>query len=280
MRERSIDLPGVSLYVKELGPETAPPVVVLHGGPAAHHDYLLPAFGALADAFRLVFYDQRGGGRSTGAAGADLSWERQVEDVGAVIDALALERPHLVGYSFGGLWAMTFAARHPDRWGRLALVSTVPGWHGYKARLEERLQAAQQGPAVLAEKEALERSGLRESLPEEHRRRRFALSIAGYFVDPRLAHEVTPFRVQARTATAIMKSLGDFDFREEVARIDGSRVLFLHGAEDPVDPSLAADLAARMGARFESLPGCGHVPYVEAATPFFGMLRGFLGGPS
>ncbi|NIR44596.1 MAG: hypothetical protein GWN99_09900, partial [Gemmatimonadetes bacterium] len=50
------------LFVRELG--SGPPVVVLHGGPGAHHDYLLPHFGRLADEFRLYFYDQRGGGRS------------------------------------------------------------------------------------------------------------------------------------------------------------------------------------------------------------------------
>jgi proline iminopeptidase len=280
VRERTVEVAGATLYVKELGAEDAPPVVVLHGGPAAHHDYLLPAFAELAGAFRLVFYDQRGGGRSTVTREADLSWPRHVEDVGAVLDALSLARPHLVGYSFGGLWAMLFAARHPDRVARLALVSSVPGWHGYRARLEERLAAAQSSAAVKTEREALERSGLRESLPEEHRRRRFALSIAGYFVDPRLAHAVTPFRVQARTAEAIARSLGAFDFRDELAALDGSRTLFVHGAEDPVDPSLAADLAARIGARFESLPGCGHVPYVEAVAPFFGILREFLGGPA
>jgi proline iminopeptidase len=278
VREAFVDVPGARLYVREIGPVEAPAIVVLHGGPAAHHDYLLPGFAALADAYRLVFYDQRGGGRSTAERDADLSWERHVDDVGAVMDALGLPRPHLCGYSFGGLWAMLFAARRPERVAGLALVSTVPGWHGYRPRLEARLAAAQSSPAVRAEREALERSGLREALPEEHRRRRFALSIAGYLADPRLGHAVTPFKVQARSAEAISRSLGDFDFRDRLGGITGARTLFVHGADDPVDPALAADLAARLGARFESLPRCGHVPYVEAPEAFFGILRPFFGG--
>jgi len=85
--------------------------------------------------------------------------------------------------------------------------------------------------------------------------------------------------VQARTAEAIQASLGAFDLREELAGLDGSKTLFVHGAADPVDPNLTKDLAARLGAGFELLPGCGHVPYVEAPTLFFGILRRFLGGP-
>lgn len=280
-RSRTIVTPdGARLYLLELGPDARRPVVVLHGGPGAHHDYLLPAFATLADEHRLVLYDQRGGGRSREQPpGTDLGWERHVEDVGAVLDALGAHEADLVGYSFGGLWAMLFAARRPDRVRRLALVSSVPGWYGYRDGLERALAAAQRDPAVVAERDALERSGMRESAPEEYRRRRFALSIAGYLADPRLAHAVTPFRVQARAAEVVRAGLGDFDFREELAgSLDGARTLIVHGERDPIAPELARDLAVRVGARFELLPGCGHVPYVEAPASLFGILRAFLGG--
>src|SRR5262245_25803994 len=106
---------GAKLHVVELGPADGPPVLVLHGGPAAHHDYMLPAFATLADEFRLIFYDQRGGGRSREQAPeVSFDWERNVDDVGHVLDALGLAKADLVAYSFGGLWAMLFAARHPE----------------------------------------------------------------------------------------------------------------------------------------------------------------------
>lgn len=280
MSERTVTTPdGVELFAVELGPADAPPIVALHGGPAAHHDYLLPGFAALADQFRVILYDQRGGGRSRAPGAADLGFDRHLDDLGAVLDAFAIARADVAGYSFGGLIAMVFAARRPERVRHLALCSSAPPWHGYRDGLDRALAAAQ--AEVAAERTALERSGLRERLPEEYRRRRFALSVAGYFADPRLAHALTPFKVQARAAEAVRQSLGDFDFREEIAAtLDGARTLVVHGERDPLDHRHMAEVAARIGARFELLPACGHVPYVEAPGEFFGILRAFFGGPS
>jgi pimeloyl-ACP methyl ester carboxylesterase len=174
---------------------------------------------------------------------------------------------------------MVFAARHPDLVRKLALCSSAPAHHGYRGPLDRALAAAQASPWVAAERHALEASGLRETLPEEYRRRRFALSVAGYFADPRLCYGLTPFRVQARAADRMRDSLGAYDFTEEVAALDGRRVLFLHGDRDPIAPVLNRGTAERIGARFEELAGSGHVPYLEASESFFSILRGFLGDP-
>ena len=65
-REASVAVRGVEIFTRRVG--EGPPAVVLHGGPGAHHDYLLPGFDALAHRRELVYYDQRGGGRSPGPA--------------------------------------------------------------------------------------------------------------------------------------------------------------------------------------------------------------------
>jgi pimeloyl-ACP methyl ester carboxylesterase len=130
---------------------------------------------------------------------------------------------------------------------------------------------------VVEERAALERSGLRESLPEEYRRRRFSLSVAGYFADPRLAYGLTPFKVQVRAAELVAQSLGDYDFRDEVKALDGSRVLVVHGDRDPIDYHMLEETARSMGARFALLTNSGHVPYLEASDSFFSILRAFLG---
>jgi proline iminopeptidase len=256
-------------------------VVVLHGGPAAHHDYLLPAFGRLADRFRLVLYDQRGGGRSKAPADAPLGVDAHVSDVETIVTMCAGGRAAVVGYSFGGLLGMLFAARHSERVERLALCSSAPPDHGYREPLEHALAAAQSSPWVVGERQALEASGLRDTLPEEYRRRRFALAVAGYFADPRLCYGLTPFRVTARTSDIIRDSLGDtYDLGDELAGLDGRKVLILHGDRDPIDAESLRRLAGRIGARMEVIAGSGHVPYLEAPEPFFAMLRGFLGDPT
>lgn len=278
MPERWVATPdGAQLFVNEIGPAEGPPVVVLHGGPAAHHDYLLPAFARLADPWRLIFYDQRGGGRSRDAADVPLGIDAHLDDIRAVIESTGQARVHLVGYSFGGLLAMIFAARHPARIDRLALCSSAPPQHGYRPGLQRALADAQASSWVVAERQALETSGLRTSLPDEYRRRRFALSVAGYFADPRLAYGLTPFRVQARVAAILEDSLGQYDVLDEVARLDGDKLLILHGDSDPIAASTLAPLAARTGARMELIAGVGHVPYLEAPDLFFSIMRRFLG---
>jgi pimeloyl-ACP methyl ester carboxylesterase len=266
---------GVALHVVDLSPDAeGPPLVVLHGGPAAHHDYLLPAFATLAHERRVLLYDQRGGGQSPARAGTDLSWQAHVADVGEILHRLGLARADVCGYSFGGLYALLFALRAPERVRKLLLCSSVPPWHGYRQGLAKALADAQSSAHCQREREALERSELREHLPAEYRRRRFALSVAGYFADPRLAYALTPFLVQARAAEAVSDSLGDFDFRAEL--VPRSDTLVVHGEEDPIDPAYARDTAARLHARLELIPGCAHVPYLEAPEHFFAILEAFL----
>jgi pimeloyl-ACP methyl ester carboxylesterase len=262
---------GIPLFVHEIG--EGRPIVVLHGGPAAGHEYLLPAFAKLPG--RIVLYDQRGCGRSLVPPGTALDFEANLRDVGTVLEDVGAT--DLVGYSFGGLFAMVYAARNPGRIRRLALASSAPPHHAFRAGLDAALAASQSSPWVAAERAALERSGLRESLPEEYRRRRFSLTVAGYFADPRLCYGLVPFKVQSRTADAIKESVGDYDFRDEVAGLDGSRTLFLHGEADPIDWRLLRQTADACGATFELLTASGHVPYLEAAEPFFSILRAFLG---
>ena len=70
----------VPLFWAAYGPATADRLLVLHGGPGAHHDYLLPQMLALAADRELVFYDQRGGGQSKTDDRTPITWRTQVED--------------------------------------------------------------------------------------------------------------------------------------------------------------------------------------------------------
>ena len=87
---------GVPLYWCAYGPETAEKALVLHGGPGAHHDYLLPQFLRLAERHRLVFYDQRGGGRSRETGPGEVTWQHHVQDLAHVVGELGLEPLQIV----------------------------------------------------------------------------------------------------------------------------------------------------------------------------------------
>ncbi len=264
-----LNVPGAELFVTELG--DGPSVtLMLHGGPAAGHDYLRPGFDALAEpgVRRLFYYDQRGCGRSTLEPGVPLpGWQTHVADIEAIREQLGLPKLTLVGYSWGALLALLYAIEHRDRVGKLALVSPAPAAARERAESAARLKAMSERPSVAA---------LRATLDTTDRRNRFALAVAGYFAKPELAVGLTPFVVKQSAEAAVWQSLGDYDLRPSLRGL-GVPALVVHGAEDPIPLATARATANALDAPLVAIDNCGHVPYVEAPEQLIPALRTFLG---
>lgn len=271
----------VPLYWARWGPAGASPLLVLHGGPGAHHDYLLPQMLALADTREMVLYDQRGGGRSRTNDAAPITWETQVADLSLVARELVPGPLTLVGYSWGGLLALLYAASNGGRpnpaVARLVLVSPASVSREHRRQFEVEFARRQQADYVVRARAELAASGRRESDPVAYRQRSFELSVAGYFKNPADARDLTPFRVTSRAQQSIWESLGDFDLRPALR---GLRIptLIVHGREDPIPIASSEDIAATLGARLVALDDCGHVPYVERPAELFAAVREFLDG--
>ncbi len=264
---------GVSIFERRIG--SGPATVVLHGGPGAHHDYLRPGFDRLARDRSLIFYDQRGGGQSPVDREVPVGWQEQVADLEALRQVWGFDRLTLVGYSWGGLLSVLYAITHPDRVERLALVSPAPLWRSARSEFEGRLAERNAAPAVQAARREAQDGGLRERDGDAYRKRMFELSVAGYFHDPSRAVDLTPFRITGRTQQAVWDSLGDFDFRNEVASL-AVPALVVHGEDDPIPVETAEILAGLLHAPLVRIPDCGHVPYVEAPDQFVAALDPFL----
>jgi proline iminopeptidase len=273
-RTETVRVPGADLFVRRIG--SGPPVVVLHGGPGADHEYLRPGFDALADGRELLYYDQRGGGRSPVPRDVPVGWIEQVADLEALRRHWRLEQLTVAGYSWGGLLALLYALEHPGRVGRLALVSPAPTWRGARELFEATFARRNMDPAFQEERRRLRESGLRERDPAAFQQRIFELSVAAYFFDPSRARELTPFRVVARTQQEVWHSLGDYDLRPRLPALAGTPTLVLHGEDDPIPIEAARTAAELLGAEFHGLPRCGHVPYVEAFETFRSVVGGFL----
>jgi proline iminopeptidase len=266
---------GVTLFERRIG--SGPPTVVLHGGPGAHHDYLLPGFDRLATRRTLIYYDQRGGGRSPVPREVPVGWREQVEDLEALRVLWGIERLSIAGYSWGGLLAVLYAVEHPDRIERLGLVSSAPVWRLARVEFERRLAERNAAPEILEARRRIQDGGLRELSPTEYRQKMFELSVAGYFHDWRRAAELTPFRITGRTQQEVWESLGDFDLRPRLAALRLPSVV-LHGEDDPIPIATAELLSGLLGTPLERIPDCGHVPYVEAPEQFTRVLDAFLPG--
>ena len=264
---------GVTLFERRVG--SGPPTVVLHGGPGAHHDYLLPGFDALAAGRELIYYDQRGGGRSPVSRDTPVGWREHVADLEGLRQIWGLEQLVLAGYSWGGLLALLFAIEHPERVSRLALVSPAPAWREARDEFERRFGDRNLAPGLQELRAELRESGLRERDPAQYAQRLFELSVSAYFHDPQRARELTPFRVTGRTQQEVWASLGEFDLRPSLSRLTVPAMV-LHGESDPIPIQASRDVAELLGARFLALPQCGHVPYVEAFDDFVAAMQGFL----
>src|SRR5215469_9399599 len=111
MQEGFVDANGVLIYYKIIG--RGAPLMVVHGGPGASHDYLLPGLLPLARSNKLVFIDERGSGRSEKLEDPNkYTVENMVEDVEAVRQALNLGKISLLGHSYGGVLAQAYALKY------------------------------------------------------------------------------------------------------------------------------------------------------------------------
>jgi proline iminopeptidase len=264
---------GVSVFERRVG--SGPPAVVLHGGPGADHGYLLPGFDALADGRELIYYDQRGGGRSPVARDVPVGWRDHVADLEALREIWGLQRLALVGYSWGGLLAQLYATEHPDRVERLALVSPAPSWRAARDEFERRFAERNLAPALEAERRALRETGLRERDPQAYERRLFELAVVPYFYDPAKARELTAFRVVGRTQQEVWRSLGDYDLRPALQRLR-LPAFVLHGENDPIPIEASRETAGRLRAELHALGRCGHCPHVERPDEFRRLVDAFL----
>ncbi|MCC6316335.1 MAG: alpha/beta fold hydrolase [Gemmatimonadaceae bacterium] len=270
------------LYWARHGREGGPPLLVLHGGPGASHEYLLPQMLRLGATNDLLFYDQRGGGRSRTDDPTPVTWQVQVGDLAAVIEELSRDRPlTIVGYSWGALLALLYtlevaAGRVPVPPARLVLIDPAPVNRTWRAAFEEEFQRRQAGDAVRALREELAASGLREADAVAYRQRQFELSVAGYFADPRRARDLTPFRITGRVQQSVWESLGDFDLVPGLHRVPPVPTLLVHGWHDPIPVESSFAVARALHARCVVLEASGHVPYVEQPDTLFATIEQFL----
>ncbi len=119
------------------------PLLTLHGGPGVPHDYITDLAVLASDSRRVIFYDQLGCGRSDQPNDTSL-WtiKRSVEEIGIARRALGLEKVHLWGQSFGGLFALEYALSQPQGLVSLILASStssIPLWVAEANRLRQAL---------------------------------------------------------------------------------------------------------------------------------------------
>ncbi len=264
------------LYYRTVG--EGRPIIVLHGGPDFDHYYLLPEMDRLADSFRLVYYDQRGRGRSNGAVEPDqVSLHSEIQDLNCVRRHFGLDSVAVLGHSWGGLLAMEYATRYPDRVSHLILVNTAPA--SAEDSLAFRQHLLRTRPAGDVERMRALASSARYQAGDleaeaEYYRLHFSVALRQPERLEQLIGRLRAYfsREGVLTARAIEQRLydetwrsGGYDLIPKLQAID-IPTLVLHGENDVVPVALAARIAQAMPCgRLVVLEGCGHFAYLESS---------------
>src|SRR5215468_5206547 len=157
MQEGFVDANGVLIYYKIIGRGT--PLMIVHGGPGASHDYFLPYLLPLARTNKVVFIDERGSGRSEKLEDASkYTVENMADDVEAVRQALNLGKINLLGHSYGGVLAQAYALKYQKNLSHLILGGTFYSTAEMNKVLASEKQALP--PDALQKLNELEKAGL------------------------------------------------------------------------------------------------------------------------
>ena len=281
--ERFIDLhaPSVRLRVLEVG--SGPPALFVHGtaGPGS----LPPLVGAL-DGLRCLILERPGWGLSTSIDFSKYEYKTVVADVlSGVLDALEVDRAHIVGASIGNVWALRLAARRPPRVDRIVLLGGAPLVSEVRIPPFIRLLTTPIGALIvrLPEKPRITRMQLRQL---GHGASLDAGRVPAEFIDWRTA--MTRETGSMRNERAMVRTIaGPRGFRaglvfedDEFAEIE-QPTLYVYGTSDPVG---TVDVWKRVvgllpKGELRVVDGSGHAPWLDDASRIGSDVSRFLLAP-
>src|SRR5215475_821836 len=257
-----------------------PTLLLLHGGPGFDHSIFKPAYSSLAECAQVIYLDHRGNGRSV--AGSREAWTlaQWGDDVHAFCEVLGIERPIVLGASFGGKVAMAYATRHPTHPAKLILISTEAAGGTHKERrvaMFDKLGGPEVG--AMARRRMFEGHTDKATLDAWPR-----LAFPLYTRTPRDPNVVRRAVGNSEVLQWFTRPGGEdhtFNLIPDLARIQ-CPTLVMGGEEDPMTPiECQADIAAALPphlVRFERFPGCGHAVVPDAPDAALAMIREFIMG--
>ena len=238
------------------------PLLCINGGLHFGHDVLWPALAPLSVNRQLIFFDQRGRGKSQQPPGPRTARiEHDAGDAPAIREALGIDRWNVLGHSWGGGIAMLSASQDQDAIDRLVLVDAVGPNSEWLSRLHsaaiERLAGEKRKALEDLDPKALHRDDI-----EAHAAYTSALypawnSPTGAAVAARLRRE-------------------GYDWTDRIASIR-IPTLILHGDHDLLDVSVAESIHRLIqGSELAIIAHAGHMPFWEAPEEFFARVETFL----
>lgn len=286
-REAMVPVAGGRIYVRVNGALDGrkPPILFIHGGPGSSHWGWLNAT-ALADERAVILYDQLDCGRSD-RPGDPANWTvaRFLSEIDAIRAHFGINRWHVLGGSWGGTLALEYGAQRPAALAGLVLQSPLVATEVWlrdaallKAAMPDDVRdlldrcdtpGAVPDAACQAATDAFYAAHVRQTIPPP--------AIAAY-------RDALPAPFAAglynhmwgRAEFTCTGTLKDYDGRPLLAKLDGTRALFVAGSADEARPETVADFAETAGARFAEIPNAAHSIMLDNPSTYLALLRPWL----
>jgi proline iminopeptidase len=255
------------------------PIFIIHGGPAMDHTYLTPQLFELAKHHTVIFYDQRGAGKSTDTVydKEHISNASYLRDLEALRKHLGYNKITVFGHSYGGHLAMQYAFTYPSHVSHLILANSsgvdLAGVNKFLEETQRRAKPIQDKLDKIINSPAYKA----HSLPETHEYLDLIFSL--FFYDKSKFKELTPDTLAGYWDTAPLMAdfwTTPFDFRADLQKLN-IPTLIIHGKEDVVPLSVAEDIhKAIPGSKLVIIEDSDHFPYIEKPSEFFEAIEKFL----
>ena len=264
------------------------PLVLLHGGPGATHDYLMSLTDLAEDGRAVVFYDQIGNGNSAHLPDRGAEYYTVglfVRELANLLDTLGVgRRYHILGQSWGGMLAQEHALTQPSGLCSVVLSNTAASYAGFSDEANKlRAQLPGEVRATLDRHEqagTIDEAEYLEACNVFYRRHLCQL-------DPWPAEVVRTFELLAADPTVYHTTNGPSEFHvtgsfkgwSALDRLGQIKVptLVISGRDDEMTPKLQAELVSGIeGAEQVILEGSSHMPFWEERRPYMEAVSHFL----
>jgi proline iminopeptidase len=268
---------GVTIWYEVRGSGTGTPLVVANGGPGFDHNYLLcgDVWDRLAKGRKIVFYDQRGNGRSSELkAGQPCGLAEQIDDLEALRAHLGFEKFDLLGHSWGGYLVMAYAARHPEHIAHLMIVDSGAPKIQDTAFLFKNIY-----PETTAHEDGLAFAvelGDQKAIDADLHDYMTMIFYSPQARDAFLARS-SSFVYRQKVNKAVWSDLQRFDLNPELPKFKFPTLVVTGRYDFNVAPSVAwAIHRAIPGSEFAVFEKSGHLPFCEEPDPFLARVGAFL----
>lgn len=275
-----IPVNGTELFVSDQGKGNS--IIVIHGGPGLNHSYFLPHLNALNASYRVVYFDQRACGLSSGNLdSAQMSLSHFVDDIESLRNRLGLGKVIVLAHSWGGLLGMLYASKYPEHVCALILSNTVsPATGEFETQTNQRLQSRTTKEDSIQRAAIVQSTAFRAGDPDAYAKL-IMLSFKPSFYDTMninkmQLHLPTDFKEKRRKLFYMSAELARYDFYSNLAQVK-CPTLVIHADYDAIPVALSEKIVRMIpNAKMEVIQHAGHFPFIERTETYIEIVHRFI----